>query len=788
LEVIHLHEKRFALKLSRNSFYSLLLIILILFTQFGGTAVVSDPDYSFSYDDFSDAELVEEIKSSTGKLINLYNEKLGIFVWNVQNPLNLSRYGNLTDLTNSDECLKQLDAQKWLEGLAQDISLQYMILKRNVQIAFDTISSVEEESRFNREWILMTEGIISWIYYRVATNDELIDILSSISVNHDGFSEFWDSLIRPKYNPIIGERVALLPDTLELGAKILRAVEFMPYFTSYERYSILLLSEIASRWWQLINQYALFDPEFAVAGLGDSYLHSYSEKWLGWKTLQLLFDNGTFAPIDVFLPEHQDFQNYLYTSPQIALLYVKYMRKYSAGSAINWLEERSAEYPINNVVLAHSFSKILNAYADHIVWVDKQLLYIFNPFGNNSWLSLDKRFSGYSYVWSKYFIGSQDSNNDLNQYKVDDSPLKKTGLRTFQGAGDIRGLMDIFALLSEGFIRDSSIQVIEEKAVLLLKEILRAKRADNTFLFSPYFGTALDMDIVNSPLINDAELIHPDILPEGLKCFTGTMSVLSFLLNAYRELLTIGEYQDKILAREFAAFQEDFKETIMSIGEFLLSKINKKTMGIQKQVIIGNILGGHETYPYYKVKSVKVTVDLRHIGMPFNELPDWLYIFDSFNVKGKTLLYQWDYLFLLKELFLLFNEKRFIDPAFETLLTFKQDYSEDEQYQLTAICEAKDAVARYFFEPTYFMDTVELCDNTGYFDLIPYSYRAEVLPVTSAFATETPQQVTGLILTVLPSLLKDLFYDPMNRVILIGFLTGFVLTVVVIYLKRPKYQ
>jgi len=768
-------------------FGGLFIVILILLSQFGGTSHTLSPQYSFTYDSFSDSELFEEIKSSTAELTNLYNEKLGIFLWNVQNPLNLSRYGNLTDQTNSDECLRELNAKRWLEGLAQDISLQYLLLKRNVQIAFDTVASVEEESHFNREWIFMTEGLISWIYYRVATNDELINILSSISETHDGFSEFWDALIRPKFNSLIGERVALLPDTLELGSKILRAVEFMPYFTSYERYSILLLSDIVSKWWHLINQYALFDPEFAVAGLGTSYLHSKYTKWISWKTLQTLFNNGTFAPIDVFLPEHQDFQNYLYTSPQIATLYLKYVQKYSAGSAINWLAERSTQYQITNPVLARSFKRILNDYADHILWVENQLVYVINPFEENSWISLNKRFSGYSYVWSKYFIGPQDSDNDLNQYKIDDSPLKKTATRTFQGAGDIRGLMDIYNLLSEGFTYDATIQKVEEKALLLLLEILRAKRADNSYLFSPYFGTALDCDVVNSPLINDAELIHPDILPDGLKRFTGTMTVLSFLLKAYPDLINIGSYQEKVLLKEFEVFQEEVKEALLTLGDFLLANIDEKTMGIKQQVVIGNLIEA-PTYPYYRIKNVKITIDLNHIGLPLNELPAWIYSYNQFNARGKTFLYQWDYLFLLKELYSLTQEKRFIAPTFETLLTLKQDFQEDNQYQLTAICEAKDAIARYFFEPSFLTERVELQDKTGYFDFIPYSYRLEVLPVTSAFATETPQRLTGLVLQVLPSLLEDLFNNPMQRIIFVGFLTGFILTIIVIYLKRPKYQ
>jgi len=166
-------------------------------------------------------------------------------------------------------------------------------------------------------------------------------------------------------------------------------------------------------------------------------------------------------------------------------------------------------------LLESTFYRIIADYANHISWIENQVQYIIDPGTENSRTPLDTRYSGYSFVWSEYFVDGQDSNSDLNDYRIDQSSLKLINMRTFQGAGDIRGLMDIYGVLSQGFIYDSSIQIYEEKASLILNEILKSQRIDKSFIFSPYFGTALNRDIIATPLINDANLLIPYILPDG---------------------------------------------------------------------------------------------------------------------------------------------------------------------------------------------------------------------------------------------------------------------------------
>ncbi|MHA1221067.1 MAG: hypothetical protein ACTSQB_04970, partial [Candidatus Heimdallarchaeota archaeon] len=311
----------------RRIFSNLFILSLIFAAQIVNTSFTQSTYYSYTYEDISNEDLIEQIKISTSDLSSLFNEELGIFVWNVQDPLNLSRYGDFTDLSNTEEGLASLDVQQLLDGLAQDILMQFLVLENNVQIALEFVGSEEEEHLFNREWIFMTEKIISWLYYRVASYDQLISILNLLTNNNDGFESYWNTLIRSKYNAYLGKRIALLPDTLVLGSKILRAVEFLPYFTFQEQYSILLLSEVISSWWNKINQYALYDPKFAIAGMGEPKIEMDNNKFTGWQDFTLLSRNGTFAPANIYTDDYLDFQNKIYTSPQIANEYLTFIRK-----------------------------------------------------------------------------------------------------------------------------------------------------------------------------------------------------------------------------------------------------------------------------------------------------------------------------------------------------------------------------------------------------------------------------------------------------------------------------
>ena len=102
--------------------------------------------------------------------------------------------------------------------------------------------------------------------------------------------------------------------------------------------------------------------------------------------------------------------------------------------------------------------KLIYDYASHITWVDDQIQYIFDPrVSEINWIPLDNLYSGYSYVWAKYFIVSQDSNEDYYQY-INNQPLSLTYSRSFQGAGDIRGLIDVYKVLRYGFEYDTLIQ------------------------------------------------------------------------------------------------------------------------------------------------------------------------------------------------------------------------------------------------------------------------------------------------------------------------------------------
>ncbi|HUT81135.1 MAG TPA: hypothetical protein VMZ29_08025 [Candidatus Bathyarchaeia archaeon] len=772
-------------RLIANSF----LLSVIFIAQVLGNSASNGTSYTYNLDNISDDDLLEQIKTATNELTSLFNEELGIFIWNVQNPLNLTRYGELSDLSNSDEGLENLDIQQLLDGLAQDILMQYIILKDNVQIALDFVGSIEEENQFNREWIFMTEKIISWLYYQVATNDQLICILNSLSNSNSGFETFWNVLIRPKYNEFIGKRIALLPDTLVLGSKILRAVEFMPCFSFLEQYSILLLSDVVSRWWQTINQYALNDPKFAVAGIGEPIIQEGSSKFISWQEITKMTRNGTFAPKNIFTDDFIDFQNSIYTSPQTAFEYLTYIRKVSAGDSIIWDENRYMFYSITNNVLKNAFNRITSDYANHISWIDDQVTYIYEAGSEIGWQPINERFSGYSYVWDKYFAGSQDSENDFHQYHYDSSPLKIIDMRSFQGAGDIRGLMDIYKVLSQGFVYDSNIQLCEEKALNIVEQILKAQRSDDGFIFSPYFGTAILKDKIITPLINDAELVLSDVLPDGLKRFTGSMTVMSFLMKVYDNFNSIGNFKEKEKMARLKNLNDDIENTLFDLGELLLDNINPDNLGIAKQSIIAAVLLDNRTTQSYTVKNIKISINLDELIFPSSEFPNWIFNFNEFSNTGQSYIYQWDYLYLLKDLFMITKNDQFADPLFKSHEVFTLDYLDDNQYQIASICEGKDAIVRTFFHEDFVINSIVLRDNTGLFsDIIPYMYRSDISPVTNAFAMETPQKINGLILSILPYFLEPILNNPINQVVIVGFLVGIIMSVAVVYIKRPKHQ
>ena len=80
-------------------------------------------------------------------------------------------------------------------------------------------------------------------------------------------------------------------------------------------------------------------------------------------------------------------------------------------------------------------------------------------------------------------------------------------------------------------------------------------------------------------------------------------------------------------------------------------------------------------------------------------------------------------------------------------------------------------------------------DKTGFFSsYIPYNYRENISPVTNAFAIETLQQISALVLKVLPAILEPIFSNPINQVVIVGFIIGIIMTVSVVYVKRPRYQ
>ncbi len=773
------------LLISRKKVITITSIIIIFLTgQVVGASVNQSNALNYNDYNFSDEDLIKQIKIATTSLTSLYNKKEGLFVWNVQDPYNLSRFGDLSDLTNGQECFEVLDGQLWLDGLAQDVSLQYLLLKNYVSTSLQFVGSMDEHRQFNREWVFMTYEIIHSLYTNVANSDFLLSVLNALSSNNDTFGEFWNVLIRPKYNSFIQEEISLLCDTLVLGSKILRAAEFMPYFNFYEKSILLILSDQISDWWQAINKYALYDPDFAIAGIGSSKIHNDYRGWIDWRIFKQLANNGTFTTTAVFTPEHASLQTLIFTSPQIANLYLEQIEKANAKYSYGWNAEHHYYDEISDPLANEIYNEIINSYNEHIFYVRNHVIYVFNPQYSVSWSPLPERFQGYSYYWDDYFVDSQGSENDLYAYRIDNSPLKITGTRTYQGAGDIRGLMDVYNVISHSFTDDDFLQGFEKEAFRILEQILKAQRSDSAFVFSPYFGTALDESVVRNPLINDAQLISPEILPEGLDQFTGTMSVMEFLLKAQSELAIFGTEKMNYL-------NEQVQSTILSITDLFELMTHKSTMGIPKQTILGNTNPQeHETF-YYSAENIVVSVNFFDATSNEILLPDWITNYNPFTFLGTTFIYQWDYLTLLKDAFLKLNDPTIVAPLFDSLMLFNEDFLQDDQYQLLSICEVKDAVARTLFTEALTDNSIILSDKTGiYGNAIPYKYRSETSSITYAFASETPQRVSALILSILPLLsdIIDVISNPINQIVIFGFVSGVVMTVAVVYIRRPKHQ
>jgi len=755
------------------------LLVALLLGQFFGTSYHSSFGVSSKLNEITDDDLINNIKSATMSLTDLFNQEEGMFLWNVQDPTNLSKYGDQSDLTNTQEGLAELNCDLWLAGIKQDISMQYLLLKENVLTSLESIGNINEEYLFNREWIFLTEKIVSWLYSNVAMNDELINLLSLLSDSGDGFGEFWNALIRPREQSFLDEEISLLTDALVLGSKILKAVEFMTYFTPQEKAIILFRAELISDWWQAINSYAIYDPDFAVAGLDNSKISETYDSWITWEDFIHMSYNGTFSVTDIYTEEHLILTNYLYTSPQMADIYLTYIEKAFTRESYMWDDNVLFSININDPLALGIMNQITQDYADHIQYVSNKIVYVFDPTQTLGWTSLSSRFSGYSYVWDKYFIDEQDSLLDLNHYLYN-LPLAITGTRSFQGAGDIRGLMDIFNVLTHSFTLDNN-QFKIDSAYKVLSTILDAQRVDGGFVFSPYYGTSLGPSVITFPLLNDAVAIYPNKLPDGINCFTGTMSVMEFLLNIYPYVV---EYSSDA----FTKLNSRLTLVQTSLGDLFLNNINRDVFGLPKQTIIGT-LAERTTYPLYFVRTIDLSISFEFEYLTPDQMPNWISSYNPVSQIGSTQVYQWDYLELLNSLFFINREERFVVPIIDALNLFTEDYLDDNQYQITSLCGVSDAVARAFFTIEYDGSSIIFNDLTGcYGNIIPYSYRPCVMPVTNAFSTEIPQSISSLVLNIIPLLSSNFFSDPINQIVLIGFITGIVLTVAIVYVKRPKNQ
>jgi hypothetical protein len=578
--------------------------------------------------------------------------------------------------------------------------------------------------------------------------------------------------------------ISLLPDTLELAAQILRATEFMPYFTQTEKSSLVLMAEMISEWWYSINKYCVYDPGFAIAGIGDPrIIAEQGNSWISWSNFISKAKNNLFPIANITNKDYKEFQNYLYISPQIANYYIVSLEKVAVKKPYLWDENIIDNVVITDPLAQAIHQEILTSYASHISYVEDMPRYVYDPTYDQSWFQLNEKYSGYSYYWSEYLIDQQDSEMDLYQYQASTSPLKTTGFRTFQGAGDIRGLMDVYRLLRHGFSVDFTIQDIEQAAFKIINEVLSAQRpTDHGYVISPYFGSTISETVFPDSLINDAVVKYPTLLPDGLNVFLGSMTVTEFLLQAKDDL-------DKISLNLDSRLIENIDNTLIELGDLLLDNIDRGTMGIPKQSIVG-YNSTHVEEKLYGINHVNIAVRL---GSQFSEnnLPAWIHTYEPLTGIGYTKAYQWDYMLLLQQLFKLTSNIDYFIPLYHSLEIFIEDYLEDDQYQIPAICEVKDAVARALFKEKYSDNQITLSDPTGlYGNIIPYSYRSTVSPVTNAFASETPQQISALLLQSLPFLpkIEEILSNPINQVVIIGFVTGIVMTVAIMYVKRPKNQ
>ncbi|MEA2070810.1 MAG: hypothetical protein U9O98_05910, partial [Asgard group archaeon] len=208
----------------------------------------------------SEDEILENMYTSLNSIYEIYNQKEGIFVWNIQDLDNLSRYGDLTDSSNGQQLIENDEYENWVTGLSQDLAVQYDLLKNNLYLVSEHFATKEEKFMFNREWVFTTESIIRWLYQNIATNNELMSILSEYSATGDGFGEYWNIFIREKYHEYVDATFSLLPDTFVLGTKILHKIEQMSYLSNFEKDRIRFLIEMINNWWDTINAYAVFDP------------------------------------------------------------------------------------------------------------------------------------------------------------------------------------------------------------------------------------------------------------------------------------------------------------------------------------------------------------------------------------------------------------------------------------------------------------------------------------------------------------------------------------------------
>lgn len=762
-------------------------LILVVFVMGQGlsASIINTISINSNNFNFSNEDLLRQIEMSTTAITTLYNNEEGIFLWNVQNPENLSRYGDLADISNREESLDFLDYKHLLDACAQDVALQYLLLKNYVSISLQYMGDIQSYYDFNRDWIYSTAKIVEWVDQSIASSDTLIGYLDILSNEAYSFDEYWNILVRPRYNSLVDEKISLLGETIVLGSKILRAVEFMPYFSNYEKISFLSMAERASDWWLAINAYALYDPDFAIAGIGKSRISTEYESWIGWSEFKQMAYREEFTPTDITTLDHLEFQKYLFTSPQLANQYLTYIEKVSTKESYMWDSEQVSKTQIENSNLLEIYNQVIKIYAEHITRVRNKVVYVFNPDYNISWSALPYRFSGYTYQLDDYFVDQQGDEIDLYEYRLDNSPLTITGFRTYQGAGDIRGLMDIYEVLSHDFITIYPISNVEIASMNVLTQIIKSQREDNGFVFSPYFGTALDASIVEYPLFNDAKLHYPIMLPEGLDIFTGSITVFDFLLNAKQDLELFSHHS------ELSSLKSLIDKTIYSLSDLVIENIDLDTQGISKQSIVGNNLDYSLGSQIYCVMDIVIEVDLSGNDLMEEDLPNWLINYNQETEKAQSLVQQWKYLKCLFSAFAIYQDTKFIEPIFTTFILFNQDFQEDEQYQLLSICEVKDAVARNFFIEELIDTNIGLNDLTGlYGSSIPYSYRSEVFPVTRAFAAETPQQVSAMVLSILPILenLFEILSNPINQIVISGFVTGLILTISVVYIRRPKNQ